>query len=281
MENLVVWNPARHHEFPMRPSTGSLVKFSVQEIWDGKIEKTASGQNLHVCNGLIADLVEWQIDPEDNAAWEIFQKILAVMGPPSIGELRLGKPVKLASDSRKIPTLELPYGAVPVLFASAGIKRILALGYLLVWSWMDYAEMYQKRESKLESRLVLLIDEIEAHLHPKWQRQIIRSVVQAVEAIGESLEVQLHVATHSPLVLAAMEPFFDQDMDALFLLSGDDDISLSALDFVKCGSVERWLESQSFGLTHARSFEAEQAIEAAKGYSTEQESKSGGCPKYT
>ncbi len=46
---------------------------------------------------------------------------------------------------------------------------------------------------------VLIIDEIELHLHPQWQRTVVGAMVAAFP------EMQLIVSTHSPLVLASVK----------------------------------------------------------------------------
>lgn len=107
--------------------------------------------------------------------------------------------------------------------------------------------------------------EVEAHLHPKWQRQLLPALVNSIGVLADDLTVQFIVTTHSPLVLASSEPIFDEDRDALLHLRfGEDDVSLDRMPFVKYGEASRWLTSPVFEMRHARSREAESAIEAAK-----------------
>ena len=113
--------------------------------------------------------------------------------------------------------------------------------------------------------MILIVDEIEAHLHPRWQRSIVPSLLSAVDALAGEITTQLHVATHSPLVLASTEPLFDSKDDALHhLVLREDRVDIERLDFTKLGSVDSWLRSDVFGLEHARSIPAERAIERAK-----------------
>jgi len=114
---------------------------------------------------------------------------------------------------------------------------------------------------------VLLIDEMEAHLHPFWQRSIVPAVMKVVHALSEEVSTQVIIATHSPLVLASVEPLFDEEQDSLFHLyldHEDNSVQLNNLPFVKRGRADQWLTSEVFGLTEPRSIEAEQAIERAK-----------------
>jgi predicted ATP-binding protein involved in virulence len=50
-----------------------------------------------------------------------------------------------------------------------------------------------------ESEAVVLIDEIELHLHPKWQRQIVHNLVEAFP------RCQFIATTHSPQVIGEVE----------------------------------------------------------------------------
>ena len=165
----------------------------------------------------------------------------------------------------------MPYGQdVPLIHASAGMRRIVALAYLLVWTWHEHLEAAQLRGEKTAREIILLVDEIEAHLHPQWQRRIVpgRSldVMQALTGTQE-VRVQLITATHSPLVLASSEPIFDTEQDALFLLeSKQGRVSLEQQAWSKQGDVVGWLVSETFGLRQGRSLEAEQAIEAAEAW---------------
>ena len=51
-----------------------------------------------------------------------------------------------------------------------------------------------------EAEAVVLIDEIDLHLHPKWQRQIVRKLTMTFP------RCQFIATTHSPQVLASVDP---------------------------------------------------------------------------
>jgi hypothetical protein len=68
----------------------------------------------------------------------------------------------------------MPYGQdVPILHASAAMQRIAALGYLLVWSWQEHLRACKTLDTEPADQVVFLVDETEAHLHPRWQRRIV------------------------------------------------------------------------------------------------------------
>lgn len=177
-------------------------------------------------------------------------------------------------DPRDIPTLKMPYGSsVPILYASAGVRRILAIAYLLVWSWKEHKTACQLLDQPTTSQVIFLIDEIEAHLHPKWQRCIVHALLEVVDTLVEQADVQLIAATHSPLVMASVEPMFDAEQDSWFDLDLVKDMKVSHVEppqvqltqrpFVRRGDASFWLTSEAFDLQSARSLEAEQVLQEA------------------
>ncbi len=112
------------------------------------------------------------------------------------------------------------------------------------------------------------MDEIECHLHPQWQRRIVPALLKVMKALtGQNVPVQLIIATHSPLVLASVESSFDEDKDAVFTLHLRDHVAVVEKEvWAKQGDVVNWLVSDAFGLSQARSLEAERAIESAEAW---------------
>ena len=115
--------------------------------------------------------------------------------------------------------------------------------------------------------MIFLIDELEAHLHPRWPRTILRALLEVVGEMHRGTAVQIIAATHSPLVLASLEPHFDHETDRLLHLElRDGRVVLEELPWAKEGDVSAWLVSNAFGLIQARSVETERAIEAAEAW---------------
>jgi hypothetical protein len=198
---------------------------------------------------------------------------ISVLSHP-LEPLTCGEPKKVfLDDSRKFPTLEMPYGSVPYPQWSAGVKRVVSFVYLIVWAWVEHLQAAALRKEPSTDRIILIVDEIEAHLHPKWQRTILPAILKVVEKLQENIAVQVFAATHSPLVLASVEPHFDEAKDQLFCFNLHPDkantkatVSFDALAWAVHGDVVGWLTSDVFGLEQARSREAEQAIESAEAY---------------
>ncbi len=263
--SFALWDPARNlygrardsdHDSPERQPA---YVFTPREVWEGL--QAADGTML--CNGLFADWATWQ--NKGNDAFARLTEILAMLSPQD-GELRPGELTRLGTDTREIPTIRMPYGLdVPVVHASAGLRRILALAYFLVWSWQEHTHASNQLEWPTARQVIFLIDEIEAHLHPRWQRQIVRPLLHIVESLSPDAYVQLIAATHSPLVPASMEPLFDPEQDAWFDLdldtsSSPPQVQLRHRRFLRRGDASSWLTSEAFDLKEARSLEAEKAI---------------------
>jgi hypothetical protein len=83
----------------------------------------------------------------------------------------------------------------------------------------------------------------------------------------KQMKTQLLATTHSPLVLASVEPIFDEERDRLFHfeLQGQE-VTLNEVPWAKQGDTVGWLTSEIFGLKQARSKEAEITIEAAEAW---------------
>jgi hypothetical protein len=169
-----------------------------------------------------------------------------------------------------MPTIEHSYGQVPIVYTSAGVRRVITLAYLIVWAWEEHKIQSRLIRKEPQKRMVILIDELEAHLHPQWQRVILSALLDVREDLSTDLQVQLMVATHSPMIMASVESKFNTNLDKLFLLdlSKSDlltnQIELVQLPFIRQGRIDAWLTSDAFGLGQARSIGGEQTIQAAK-----------------
>ncbi len=80
---------------------------------------------------------------------------------------------------------------------SDGEKCLLALVGDLAWR---LAIANPSLEEPLQGKGVVLIDEIELHLHPKWQREIIPALIRTFP------NCQFIITTHSPQVLSHVQP---------------------------------------------------------------------------
>jgi hypothetical protein len=164
-----------------------------------------------------------------------------------------------------MPSLLYPYGIVPFVYAASSVQRIISLAYLILWTWEEHKIACKETQKTPHKNMIILIDEIESHLHPQWQRSIIPSLLEVKKHLDNELNIQFLITTHSPLVLTSIEPVFEEETDKLFHLETDDnEIVLKEQPFLRHGRVDNWFTSDTFGLRQARSLEAEKAISDAK-----------------
>jgi energy-coupling factor transporter ATP-binding protein EcfA2 len=144
---------------------------------------------------LQADYAVARSAPENTARLEkrfhLIQETLIQL-LPDISDIR----ITLADNNNPRPTAEFltPYGWVPL--------KNLSLGYKTVIAWtVDLAarmiERYPHSEDPLAEPAVVLVDEIDLHLHPKWQRTIMSFLTERFP------NTQFIVTAHSPLVVQA------------------------------------------------------------------------------
>jgi energy-coupling factor transporter ATP-binding protein EcfA2 len=130
--------------------------------------------------------------------------------------------------------------------------RSFSLGYRTSIAWIvDFAmrlyERYPDSEHPLHEPAVCLVDEIDLHLHPRWQRQLIDFLS------SQFPRTQFIVSAHSPLVVQAAE-----GVDAkVVVLRYDEDVGYVMIDDdvqeVRGWRVDQILTSELFGLEGPRS----------------------------
>ena len=119
----------------------SSFHFTADTLWNG-----LSDSGAVICNGLIRDWVAWQNQPA-TTPFNILKKLVRSLAPSPDEPIEIGSPVRLSTvDVRDIPTLTLPYGDVPVVHASAGMKRIISFAYLLTWAWDEHKRAARLRK---------------------------------------------------------------------------------------------------------------------------------------
>ncbi len=263
-----VWDPARNYwrdgeEGSHRPSA---YQFSKTEVWEG-LDEVVEGQKISACNGLLRDVETWRL--KGNGAFKLLQGVLKTLSSGEAESVTIGEGVRVrVGDSKDIPTLKMAYGDVPVTQAAAGMRRVLALAYLLVWAWEEHRQITLLKKETPTTRIVLLFDEVEAHLHPKWQRRFLPALLSVLESLllqEKAESVQVIATTHAPLVLASVEAKFNEGTDQLFMFDLESKkVSFQPIPWALRGDASAWLRSPLFGLRQARSRDAEEVIEAAE-----------------
>jgi len=128
----------------------------------------------------------------------------------------------------------------------------LSLGYKTLIAWMvDFAkgllDRYPDSPDPLAEPAVCLVDEIDLHLHPKFQRTIIKFLTETFP------NTQFIVTAHSPLIVVAAE---ERPIDANIILlkrEGDQTVVVNEPVDVSKWSVDQILNSDLFGHISVRS----------------------------
>lgn len=124
---------------------------------------------------------------------------------------------------------------VPTLALSDGYRSVLALAGDLVWRLI---QAFPASTDPLGEEGVVLIDELDIHLHPIWQREI------SIWLREQFPNLQFIVATHSPLIAAGA------GSDALTLKFSlhDGKAAVEEVPDISAMNVDRILQSDAFGL---------------------------------
>ena len=266
-----VWDPARNYWHSDEEERTAAFQFTKDNVWDG-LESGEGERKKVICNGLLRDVESWR--NRGDKSFLLLENVLKQLSPNENELIRLGESVRVRlDDARDIPTLVMPYGPVPVTLAAAGMRRVLALAYLLVWAAYEHRKAAELRKEEPTDRIVLLFDEVEAHLHPKWQRVFMPALLAVIDSLilgGNAKSAQVIATTHSPLVLSSMESTWDDDNDRLFDFDYEDKkVVFRRLTFARFGSAEHWLVSNSFDLPSAYPKDAQVAMERADAFMRE------------
>jgi hypothetical protein len=123
----------------------------------------------------------------------------------------------------------------------------LGVGYRTLIAWMvDLAarmmERYPESTNPIAEPAVVLIDELDLHLHPAWQRKLIRYLSERF------VNTQFIVTAHSPLVVQA-----GAEGNIAVLRRDDDHVVIERAPTAIAGwRVDQLLTSDLFGLRSAR-----------------------------
>ena len=102
------------------------------------------------------------------------------------------------------------------------------------------AEANPEMEDPLLSNGIVLIDEIDLHLHPKWQRTIVGRLTETFP------NIQFIVSTHSPIIISGA-----LDNAEMIILSGEQVNEVSGSEYITY-DISQLLLSDLFGLDSSR-----------------------------
>jgi predicted ATPase len=114
-------------------------------------------------------------------------------------EIMLGYSVvfdRIEEDKRGLyPQFITPDGPLSMDKLSQGTQSVMEWMYHII---LGMAEYYDFPNDLVNKKAILIIDEIDAHMHPEWQRRIMTTLIKYLP------NCQLFVSTHSPLILSGL-----------------------------------------------------------------------------
>jgi hypothetical protein len=137
---------------------------------------------------------------------------------------------------------------IPTISLSDGYRSVLALAGDMIWRLL---QAFPSSAQPLHEPGVVLIDELDIHLHPTWQRTI------AGLLRGLFPNIQFIVATHSPLVAAGA----GEDALTLRFRFENGKSMVEKVENVASMNVDRILQSDAFGLVSPYSPQAQTRID--------------------
>ncbi len=151
---------------------------------------------------------------------------------------------------------------VPTIGLSDGYRSILALAGDLIWRLIL---SFPDSSDPLQENGVVLIDELDIHLHPLWQRKIAGLLRDLFP------NLQFFVATHSPLIAAGAG---DDALTLRFDYNGGA-ATVSKVENISAMSVDNILQSPAFGLVSPYSPQTQKKIERFEALDRKKERTSG------
>jgi len=236
-----------------RANPPGVLQFRERDIWDGLF---APDKRVPTCEGLVHDVANWAIHP-GSMEFKHLSEVIAKLAANERFRLEHKCKRVYPDDARDYLLVSGPTGTFPISHAPAGLRRILGLAYLIIWLRREHtitAELLMRSKSP---SILLIIDEVESHLHPKWQRAILPNLLRA---LAPDYQLQILATTHSPLVLASIETTFDPDQDAWLDFDLEDRAVLHKRDYYPEGEIGNWLASDAFNLAEPRSIEAKRLL---------------------
>lgn len=162
---------------------------------------------------------------------------IEITGPPTVTNFNVKGGVKI----------KMPTGTVALSSLSMGYTTMLAWAVDLA---IRMLEKFPDSVAPLEEPAVVIIDEIDLHLHPKWQRDVRKQLTSHFP------NTQFICTAHSPLMAQASE----EENLVVLKLESDEVHIINNRDVIKGWRVDQILTSDLFGITSARSSEVEALI---------------------
>lgn len=142
-----------------------------------------------------------------------------------------------------------PHGQVPLDQLSLGYQTVTAWTVDIAWRLFN---AYPDSPRPMREPAIVIVDEIDLHLHPSWQRELRRNLAQHFP------NVQFIATAHSPLMA---QDYLDQNLVLLRLDTAEGEVTIdNDPAVVRDWSVDQLLTSELFGLESARSPATSKAV---------------------
>lgn len=164
---------------------------------------------------------------------------------PDVTDIRFVRPTEIGRKPRV--EVQVPYGWVSISDLSLGYRALVAWIVDLAYRMF---ERYPDSENPLAEPAIVLVDEIDLHLHPKWQRQLISYLTERFP------NTQFIVTAHSPLIVQAAT---DANI-VLLRREGDHVVIDNDVEAIRGWRIDQVLTSDLFGLETARPPEYDELI---------------------
>lgn len=167
---------------------------------------------------------------------------------PDVSDMRLTSTT--GPNPKPVLEFQTPFGWVPM--------KQLGYGYRTAIAWVvdlisRLVERYPDSKDPLAEPAVVLVDEIDLHLHPKWQRTIISYLTERFP------NTQFIVTAHSPLIVQAAAGV--EANLALLKREGDRVVIDNDVDRIRNWRIDQILTSELFGLDSARPPQLDEKLE--------------------
>ena len=242
-EPLVIGYGAGRH---MREANSGQAASSAgaESLFDSSIE-------LANAEKILQDLDYSQLKKEPGAG-KLLKRLLAALATilPDIGDpknIEIHGPSSLGLKGKKGVYARTPYGLVPFSSLSLGYQTVSAWTIDLAWRLF---QEFPDSPNPLSEPAIVLVDEIDLHLHPKWQRQIRKELSEHFP------NVQFIATAHSPLMA---QTYLDANL-AVIRRESNQAVIVNDPLVVKDWRLDQVVTSELFGFDSARPPDVEEKM---------------------
>lgn len=218
----------------------------ITSLFDDSIELTNAEEWLLIYE-LLTEKAEKRVQKKFKSQLNLVKSLIIDI-LPDVEEIRV-KPIN-ETNSKLLVEVKTPYGWVNLRDLSFGYQTLTALIVDIAAKMM---EKYPDSVNPLAEPVIILIDEIDLHLHPKWQRTVIDKLSHHFPA------AQFIATSHSPLIVQAA-----QDKGANIVVcrkEGDHVVIDNNPDEVKGWRVDQILVSDLFETGSSRSVQTQEKVD--------------------